>query len=114
MKTVFMGSLFLVLSLLIFQSVVAQLVPPVGQSAQITKWRVDVTEDESACGGGVSTKSRSIQIQQSPKTAVVGDWEHGEMHGAFAGNTISIAGKPIRDGTGTSKLSNINILFNPD
>ena len=113
-KTVFILSSVLVLGLLLLQFVSAQLVPPVGQSAQITKWHVDVTEDESACGGGVSTKSRSVQIQHGPKMAVVGDWEHGEMHGAFAGNTISIAGKPIRDGTGTSKLSNINILFNPD
>lgn len=113
-KAVFMGSLFLVFSLFLLQFAAAQAVPPVSQSMKVTQWRVDVTEDESACGGGVSTKSRSVQIQLDPSSAVVGDWGHGKVQAAFVGNTISIPKRTIPDEAGSSTLSQFMIKFNPD
>ena len=112
---VIMSVLFLIFIFLVSSFVAAQQSAGAWDTYKgVSQWRVDVTEDETGCGGSVITDSRSVQIQHNLKTAEVSDWAHGNMRGTVAGNTISIPSKTIPDGEGTSKLSAFDILFTPD
>ena len=79
-----------------------------------TEWRVDVTEDETGCGGSMTTKSVALYIQHNKQIADVGNWEHGSAKGAFIGNKLSLPGRTIRDGVGNSKLSEFDLTFTND
>ncbi len=79
-----------------------------------SQWRVDVTEDETGCGGSSKTSSRAVQIQHNLKIADVGDWAHGNARGTFSGNTLSMPERTIPDAGGTSKLYAFTMEFTSD
>ncbi len=117
MKKVFILSVAFVLILFLTQIVAAQ----AAQSKWtwehykgVTHWEVDVTDDETACGGGANTVPRVVSIQHNQETADVSDFAHGPMRGSFAGNTLHIPGRTIPDNGGTSKLTAFDLKFTPD
>lgn len=114
MKKGFILSAVFVLGLLLPQTVAEQVTQPVGTFENyvgVTQWRVDVTEDERSCGGGITTKSYAVQIQHNQKIADIGDWGHGMMRGTLTGDTLSLPGRTIPDGSGSSTLSAFDIKF---
>lgn len=80
----------------------------------VSQWSVAVTEDETGCGGGSKTHSRSVQLQHNQKSVGVGNWGHGQTKGTLGGNTLSMPERTIPDEGGTSKLHAFNIEFTPD
>lgn len=81
----------------------------------VTQWRVDVTENDTDCGAEApTTASYAIAIQHNQIAADVGSWGHGKVQGSFTGNTLSMPGRTIPDGAGTSKLSGFDVTFASD
>jgi hypothetical protein len=79
-----------------------------------TQWRVDVTDDESDCGIGIQVTHPTITIQFNLKHAQMGDIGHGVASGIVNGNVLSIPGRSVPDGAGTSVLSPYDITFTSD
>lgn len=79
-----------------------------------THWRVEVTEDESGCGGGAYTSVQDVAITHNMASADVSDWAHGPMRGTFSGNTLSFSSRVVPDPPGSSTLSSFNLVFSPD
>ena len=112
MKTVFIASLVLILS--IAHLVAAQPEFPLANYNGTTYWSVAVSEDEGSCGGGVMINEYDITIHHAGHNAEIGDWGHGMMAGTFSGDTLSIPGRTIPDSGGTSTLSSFEIIFSSD
>ena len=109
------ATVFVVLSVLVL------LLPPViaapwtwEKYTGVTQWRVDVTEDETACGGTSTTESYAVPIQHNEQTVDVGNWGHGKTRGAFTDNTLSIPSRTVPDGAGKSTLSGFDMVFTLD
>ena len=113
MKAVVIGSLVLLFGIALL-AVVAQSAFTFENYVGTTQWRVRVTEDESSCGGGITTSTRAVTIHHNLQAADVGDWGHGPARGTFSGNTLSFPGRTIPDGGGTSTLSAFGLTFSPD
>lgn len=114
-KTVFIFSLVLVFGLLLSQTVGAQSAWTWENYEGVTRWRVDVTDDEFGCGGGAVPKSYdSVVMEHHQQIVDIGDMGHGKTQGFFKGNTLILPARTIRDGQGYSKLSVANIDFSAD
>src|SRR3989338_1313384 len=79
-----------------------------------SQWRVDVTEDETACGGETTTAPYTISIIHNLTSAKINNFVHGDVSGVFEGNILHIPGRTIPDGSGTSVLSSYDITFSQD
>ena len=80
----------------------------------LSQWKVTVTEDESDCGGGVTTSKSSMPIQHNLTTAVVEDL-HGTVTGTFiSGNILHIPARTVPDSPGTSEISDYDLFFTTD
>jgi hypothetical protein len=79
-----------------------------------TQWRVDVSDDESDCQAGVVNTNPTITIQFNLKHAQMGDIGHGVTSGIINGNVLSIPGRSVPDGYGTSVISPYNVIFTSD
>jgi hypothetical protein len=78
-------------------------------------WDVTVTEDESRCGGGITTNQVSITISHNLADAVMGNVGHGATPGSFISNNIlHMPGRTINDPPGSSTLSAYDIFFTTD
>jgi hypothetical protein len=111
----FILSLALIAGLLLPNAgVVAGSSPTLDTYVGTTHWNVQITEDESGCGGSSTTSTRAIYIQHDGTTAVVGDWAHGDAQGTVSGNTISLPARTIQDGQGNSDLFAFNLVFTSD
>ena len=78
-------------------------------------WQVTVTEDDSACGGGIEPTQYTVPIQYNGSTAGMGDVGHGPAQGTFiSGNILHFAGRTVPDGTGSSTLSAYDVFFTTD
>lgn len=77
----------------------------------VTQWKVDVTEDETDCGGSVETESYAVAIQHNLEIADVGNWGHGKTRATFSSNKLSFTARSIPDGVGTSDLSSFDLAF---
>lgn len=80
----------------------------------VTRWRVQVTEDESGCGGGQKTSEHMVPIVHHKQVAEIGDWGHGPASGTFRGSTLTLPTRTIPDGSGRSKLYDAELQFTPD
>ena len=117
MKPVLIFSLVLIASLFLTKMVAAYSAPTSTFEYYVgtTQWRVDVTEDDTACGASApTTHSYAIYIQHNLTIADVGSWGHGSMRGSFTGNTLNIPGKVVSDPPGSSRLSDIKLVFTSD
>jgi len=113
MKKYFVGSLLMVF-VLASLAIAVQVATTFDSYTGVTQWNVQVTEDESGCGGGVMTGSRRVSLSHNGKSAEVGDWGHGPTKGTFSGNTLSLPARTIPDGSGTSVLSAFSVVFSGD
>lgn len=115
MKKVLIRALILFFGLALLQAIVtAQPEGTFGTYTGTTHWSVRVTEDETGCGGSTMTYNRAVTIQHNMQIADVSDWAHGPARGTFLGNTLSLPGRTIPDGEGTSVLSAFDIIFSSD
>ncbi|VVB67552.1 Uncharacterised protein [Candidatus Norongarragalina meridionalis] len=114
MKTVFVCSLVLLFILFLPQMVTAQSTFTFGTYVGITHWSVTVSDDETDCGTGIATDVREVIIQHDMQIADVSDWGDGPARGTFLGNTLSMPGRTVTDGTGTATLSAFDLVFSSD
>ncbi|MGB7788243.1 hypothetical protein [Methanoregula sp.] len=114
----FKGALVFIIILVILVPVAAQTsLPPWSWNTYsgTSQWQVTVTEDDSGCGGGVTSTQTSVSIQHNLGTAVMGDVGHGTAGGSFtSGNVLHIPGRTVSDPPGTSTLSAYDIFFTTD
>lgn len=80
----------------------------------VTHWRVTVTDDETGCGGGYESDTYNVSIHHNLQIADIDDFGHGDVRGTFTGNILSIPPKTIPDGSGTSKLTEANVVFDSE
>ena len=115
-KAVFIFSLVFVFGLLLSQTVSAQ--TPAWWTWEnyegVTRWHVDVKDDETGCGGGDVMKSYTVVIQHNHQIADIGDMGHGKTQGVVKGNKLTMPARTIRDGKGYSKLSVADVDFSDD
>lgn len=79
-----------------------------------SRWQVDVTEDETGCGGVIETNPVTVSLQHNREIVDISDLGHGKVRGTFSGNTLSMPSRTIPDGAGSSKLSAVDITFTAD
>jgi hypothetical protein len=81
-----------------------------------THWRVDVTENEGACGGSSAILStHNILIKHNQVSAIVGDYGHGTREGTFVAPFIlRMPAMNVPDGRGNSLLDSFDAIFTPD
>jgi hypothetical protein len=79
-----------------------------------TTWDVVVTVDEKECEGGVRSERNTLTITHKKSTAQLTDMGHGPVTGTFFSNILTIPGRTIRDGSGTSVLGGASVTFTPD
>lgn len=80
----------------------------------ITHWLVQVTEDESDCGGSTTVKTVPVTILHTKDIADISDFGHGKMTGSYKDDILTMQPRTIKDGQGNSKLSKIALKFTPD
>lgn len=117
MKLVMHFFIVCLLSLIVFTSLAVQAADSgsAWESYQgVSQWRVDVTEDESGCGGGKKVHSVLLQLQHDKKNVGVGDWGHGLTQGTFDGNALHVPERTIPDGAGRSRLYAFDVTFTVD
>ncbi len=82
-----------------------------------THWSVDVAEDDTSCNGGGEPTHETVAVTIThgyDSQAGVSDWAHGDAHGRFTGNTLSIPGRTIADPPGQSVLAPFDMTFTTD
>jgi hypothetical protein len=79
-----------------------------------TQWKVEATDDESGCGGGLKTKDVVSIMQHDGEMVDITSLGHGRVRGGFMGNKLTIPPMTIPDGSGQSKLSSVDLAFTPD
>ncbi|MFA4876042.1 MAG: hypothetical protein WC586_01390 [Methanoregula sp.] len=83
--------------------------------AGTSQWDVTITEDESYCGGGITTNRVSLSINHDFSNAKMGNVGHGEAPGTFISNNIlHMPSRPVSETTGSSTLSAYDIYFTTD
>jgi len=117
MKTGFILLFVFVLSLLLSQTVTAQITPSTFTWDRYTgtsHWSVDVTVDEGGCGGSTYTHKYSVSVTHNKISAVIGDFGHGNLPGTFAGNVFTGPSRSFPDGSGTTVAGVARIDFTSD
>ena len=111
-------ALVFIIILFFMVPVAAQTTPPPwswNTYSGTSQWMVTITEDQSGCGGGVTTTQSSVSIQHNLTSAVMGDIGHGPATGTFiSGNILHIPGRTVSDPPGSSTLSAYDIFFTTD
>jgi len=79
-----------------------------------TAWDVTVTVDEKDCGGKVYSHSNTLTITHKKSVADLTDLGHGPVSGTFFSNILTVQGRTIPDGSGTSALGSASVAFAPD
>ena len=79
-----------------------------------TQWKVTITDDESGCGGGPKTHTTTVTVNHKRSLAEIGDWGHGPTTAAVKGDRIQLPARRIRDGSGSSQLSVLDLAFSVD
>ncbi|HLC47421.1 MAG TPA: hypothetical protein VJI75_06890 [Candidatus Nanoarchaeia archaeon] len=112
-----MKKLFAISSVLIFCFLLTQTIATVWSwenHVGVSQWSVKVIEDETGCGGSSKTESVAVTITHNREIADISDFAHGKMRGTFTGNTLSVPGRTIRDGSGNSRLAPFDMAFAQD
>ncbi len=80
----------------------------------VTRWKVDVVDDETGCGDSVNRDTRTVSIKHNYQVVSVSDLGHGPSSGTISRDVLSFPSRVISDGAGSSKLSAGEVIFSAD